>query len=281
MRTTLRKSVLASLLSLLSLLSSVSSGGTEPPALLADANEICAGQTVTFATTTAISPAGRVAWSFPGGTPGAASGPGPIAVRYLTPGIFDASLTLDGSTTTQRGFVLVAQCSPLAGEQVHWYFGKHAGLSFASGVPVADLQGQTDSKEPSVTESDAAGALLFYSNGRQVYDRHHTLINPATPLIGHDSVSQGALAVPDPGAAGRYYLFTLGPADGSAADLWYTLVDTGTSPPTLSQVNTPVPLPGGAHLAEQLTAVPRCDGEGFWVIVHGGGVPQRTSSSSP
>ena len=42
-------------------------------------NEICAGQTVTFATTTAISPAGRVAWSFPGGTPGAASGPGPIA----------------------------------------------------------------------------------------------------------------------------------------------------------------------------------------------------------
>jgi PKD repeat protein len=249
----------------------------DPLTLSADVHQICAGQTVTFSTAATIAPDDHVTWSFPGGTPASASGPGPQTVRYSAPGIFVATVTLDNAAgTNPRSFtapdpVFASSCSPIANDQVNWYFGANAGLIFSSGQPVADLHGLNHSSEANATQSNAAGTLLFYATGAWVYDGHHNLINPATVLNGHNSNSQGALSVPVPGHADRYELLILGPGDGGAAHLWSTIVDTGTSPLTLIGLNTPVPVPGGATLAEQLTAVPQCNGRDYWVIVHGGG----------
>src|ERR1700741_492328 len=111
---------------LLSLLAYSAAWAQDLPTLLAAVHQICSGQTVTFSTTSTIGPDDRVTWRFPGGTPRAASGPGVKTVRYLAPGIFDASLTVADSngmnprTSRQDDFVLVATCSPIAGDQGTW-----------------------------------------------------------------------------------------------------------------------------------------------------------------
>jgi hypothetical protein len=55
----------------------------------------------------------------------------------------------------------------------NWYFGYHAGLSFASGNPVALTDGAINTREGCSTISDANGNLLFYSDGVQAWNKNH------------------------------------------------------------------------------------------------------------
>lgn len=55
----------------------------------------------------------------------------------------------------------------------HWYFGPGHGIKFENGVPVADNDAAVKSFLGSVSMSDSAGNLLFYSNGAIFYNRNH------------------------------------------------------------------------------------------------------------
>jgi len=70
---------------------------------------ICAGQTVTYTSTSTNSPT-SYSWTFPGGTPGTSTSASPV-VTYATAGTYNASLTAtNGSgsnTATQTNFVTV------------------------------------------------------------------------------------------------------------------------------------------------------------------------------
>ena len=136
--------------------------------------------------------------------------------------------------------------------------------------------------EGCVSVSGSSGNLLFYSDSVNVWNAAGTPINPTTPLNGDPStsVTQAAIAVPnpDPLHPNQYYLFVNGPGTfGNGLEkLWYTIVDTSTGVPVLSSINTLVTLPssGVNSINEQLTAVPNCDGSGYWVIVsHSAGLP--------
>jgi len=85
-----------------------------PPGLnaefTADATNICTGSTVTFTDQSTGSPI-SYNWTFPGGTPGTASGEGPHTITYDTPGTYNVILEVgDGSTTdteTKTGYITV------------------------------------------------------------------------------------------------------------------------------------------------------------------------------
>lgn len=237
------------------------------PTIQVDAQQACTGQQVKFST---VSSADQYDWSFPGGTPASATGAGPHVVTYASPGVFDAALTTDNAagtdprSLTKQGLVYVTACAPIASSQGNWYFGKQAGLSFATGQPVADLSSAMTADEACVTQSDAAGSLLFYSDSINVYDRSHQLINLGTPLNGNTSGTQGAISIPVPGDPNRYYLFTL----DTFGKLWRSTILINGSSTVLAEANKMVPLPFGATtLAEQMTAVPKCNGSDYWLIV--------------
>src|SRR4051794_6120512 len=78
-------------------------------------------------------------------------------------------------------------------EAFHWYFGNHAGLDFSSGTAVAVNNGAMVTDEGCSSISDAAGNLLFYTNGVNVYNKLHQLMPNGTGLLGHVSSTQSAL----------------------------------------------------------------------------------------
>ncbi|MEX0361238.1 MAG: hypothetical protein AB3N10_09680, partial [Allomuricauda sp.] len=56
-------------------------------------------------------------------------------------------------------------------EAAIWYFGQNAGLDFRSGTPVPLTDGALNTREGCATISDAAGNLIFYTDGSTVWNR--------------------------------------------------------------------------------------------------------------
>ena len=92
----------------------------------------------------------------------------------------------------------------------HWYFGQRAGLNFSGGAPVADTSGPCTLWKGNTTMSDTAGNLLFYSDGRHVWNAQHDTM-PNGDIWGHTTwvfPMDCAIAVPKPGDDNIYYIFT-------------------------------------------------------------------------
>ena len=96
-------------------------------------------------------------------------------------------------------------------EAANWYFGQNAGIQFdASGNLISSINdGQLSTLEGCTSISDTNGDLLFYTDGRLVYNRNHQLMPNGTELYGDPSSTQSALVVPLPGSDTIYYIFTL------------------------------------------------------------------------
>ncbi|HRG90540.1 MAG TPA: hypothetical protein PLW44_16070, partial [Chitinophagales bacterium] len=71
-----------------------------------------------------------------------------------------------------------------------WYFGATAGVDFNSGSPVAITDGVLSTSEGSATISDAAGNLLFYTDGIRVWTRNHVQMPNGNGLLGDPSSAQ-------------------------------------------------------------------------------------------
>lgn len=89
-----------------------------------------------------------------------------------------------------------------------WYFGKNAGLSFATGKPVALTNGKLNTFEGCATVSNADGKLLFYTDGVTVFDSNHDTLQNGFKLFGSSSSTQSSIVVAYPGDTSKYYIFT-------------------------------------------------------------------------
>ncbi len=115
-------------------------------------------------------------------------------------------------------FVLLSYYGFSQGEAANWYFGTGAGLSFdiATGVatPNTNALGTINTNEGCSTISDASGNLLFYTDGRNVWNRNFQLMpnanyNAGSGLLGDPSSTSSGLIVPKPGNLDQYYIFTV------------------------------------------------------------------------
>jgi gliding motility-associated-like protein len=144
-----------------------------------------------------------------------------------------------------------------------WHFGQLAGLDFTTGTPVALTNSPVFTNEGTSTISDAAGNLLFYTDGMLVWDRTNTQMPNGFGLFGDVSTTQSALIIPDPGNINLYYIFTI---DDEGADMHYSVVDM-----TLNSGNGDVTLKNiflMASMTEKLTAVHHCNNHDIWVTAH-------------
>ena len=88
----------------------------------------------------------------------------------------------------------------------NWYFGANAGLNFSSGAPAALTNGQLVS-DNSATISDTAGNLLFYTDGKSIWNKNNLVMPNGTGLNG-DSYAE-EIIVPQPSNDSLYYVFNI------------------------------------------------------------------------
>lgn len=165
-----------------------------------------------------------------------------------------------------------------APENMFWAFGDSAAVSFATGAPVAGAT-QFVGQEGSASVCNAAGTLLFYTEGTNVYNAAHTLmphgLNISNPY-GTYSTTQGAAIVPMPGVPDKYYVFSLGTPYGGGSDpsckLTYSIVDMALDG-GLGDVDTAgIALDLADSLGEKMVTV-RGNDCNIWLIVHRRSMP--------
>jgi gliding motility-associated-like protein len=142
-------------------------------------------------------------------------------------------------------YILIAVCCPsLAHAQYNapqnkvWVFGVRAGLDFNSGNPVPitsniNATNTTGTLEANASVCDTNGLLLFYTDGSLVWNSLGNIMPNGTNLTGlgmttTNSTGQGALIIPMPDSANKYYVFSLTAVDQPAAirgRLYYSVVN--------------------------------------------------------
>jgi len=161
-------------------------------------------------------------------------------------------------------FILSGLVCKSQGENNQWCFGNLAGLNFNSGSPVA-VSSQVNTTEGSSSIADAAGNLLFYSDGITVWNSNHMPMPNGFGLNGGTSSTQSALIVAQPQTPNIYYVFTTAEAQG-AAGFCYSIVDMSLQGGLgdVTQKNVQLFTPS----AEKVCATRHSNGIDVWVLGH-------------
>ncbi|MEM8999263.1 MAG: T9SS type B sorting domain-containing protein [Bacteroidota bacterium] len=155
-------------------------------------------------------------------------------------------------------------------EAANWYFGNFAGLDFNSGAPEFLLDGQINTVEGCESFSDAQGNLLFYTEGKTVWNRRHEVMPNGTGLGGSFSTTQSALVVPHPVSKNLYFIFTpddaLSISLGGSNGFNYSVLDMSRDGGLGDIVTKNVTLLD--ECSEKVSAVRNQTGDYYWVITH-------------
>lgn len=100
------------------------------------------------------------------------------------------------------------------GEANNWYFGSNAGISFNTSPPSVLNDGELSTNEGCSSISNANGDLLFYTDGRTIWNANHQIMSNAdyfggTGLNGDPSSTSSGLIVPHPTEEELFFVFTV------------------------------------------------------------------------
>ncbi len=108
-----------------------------------------------------------------------------------------------------------------------WYFGNKAGLDFNGDHPMPLTNSQMYAPAGCATICDTSGQVLFYSNGHQVWNKNHEIMQLGSALQGDSTATQSATILQHPEDSLKYYLFTNrrypGPDSTYFGGHWYML----------------------------------------------------------
>lgn len=147
-----------------------------------------------------------------------------------------------------------------------WYFGGKAGISFNTGSPVALTNSAMYQYDGCATISDSNGNLLFYSNGVDVWNKNHTIMDNGYGLLGSYSSTQSCVAVKKPKSDSIYYLFTVDDAAGPNG-FCYSIISMSRNGGLGKVITKNVSLL--SPTTEKVTAVRHRNKTDIWVITHG------------
>jgi gliding motility-associated-like protein len=155
-----------------------------------------------------------------------------------------------------------------------WYFGEHAGIEFLDGnaIPLNNENVMVSYKSSAVI-SDSTGNLLFFTDGKSVWDRTFNNLPYSPSLEGDLGVTQPCLIIPKPGDANLYYIFTVDvlaymPDNSYETNgLKYSIVDMRLNKGNGNGTNDwNVPLL--SPVSQKLTAVYHQNKKDVWIITH-------------
>ena len=105
--------------------------------------------------------------------------------------------------------VMLAQddCRQLINSKM-WYFGDECGINFNTYPATPLTDGAIYAFDNTSTVTDVSGSLMFYTNGRSVWNRNHQVMTNGNGLLGSGNSSHGSLIVQKQGSNNIFYIFT-------------------------------------------------------------------------
>jgi gliding motility-associated-like protein len=191
--------------------------------------------------------------------------PGPeLCLNSLNP------LKIPGSM--RKTIVTIIACAVfLAGNAQQyntWYFGGTAGISFNPGqptIPYTLTDGKNSANEGNASICDSNGHILFYTNGRTIYNKNHDIMLNGNNLAGHESAVQSSIIIPVPAHDSLYYVFTTDAVeDNFAQGYCYSIVNMNHDAGRGEVVTKNVLL--NPSCTERLTAARHANGIDVWII---------------
>lgn len=174
-------------------------------------------------------------------------------------------------------------------EANNWAFGQNCGLTWNTtrslaatgvlGTPNATLDGLPTSFATSIVTqegcfslSDANGNLLFYSDGRTIWNKNNAIMTNGEGLKGHDSSAQSGIILPYPGQANKYISVSIN--INWTNGLSYSVIDMtqsgGLGAVVTSQKN--IDLTGAlGGIGETVTSIRHANGVDYWIVAPGRG----------
>ncbi len=154
-----------------------------------------------------------------------------------------------------------------------WYFGANKAVDFnPPNGPVAIANSAMSTIEGSASICNrVTGQLLFYTDGKKVWNKNNIEMPNGNGLFGNASSTQSAVIVPQPGTDSLYYIFTVDAEAGAFGSTGYgglsysiadLRLDGGLGDVTIK--NQPLLTP----TTEKITAVAHCNGKDIWLITH-------------
>lgn len=168
-------------------------------------------------------------------------------------------------------------------ENANWVFGTTNTLAFPS-ITMGSLPGTTTFKgvEGVASCSDRNGNLLFYTDGRDIFDAGHNII--ASGLLGNPSSAQNVIIVPRPNHNMRFYIVTIVgatsyyPPNAQQARLGLHFSELSMELPNPRLVGMPnitleddigTPINAAySNLSEGITSTLHADSDKYWVVAH-------------
>jgi len=152
-----------------------------------------------------------------------------------------------------------------------WACGQAVGLNFNSGTAVP-FTTSINTYESSASVCNASGNLLFYTDGKKVYNKLGSLMPSGASIVPYTTIStqQGSIIMPVIGDTNKYYIFSLQNYEDTDAvknKLSYSVVDMSLSG-GLGDVVAPS---SGTfmydHLSEGMVAVTG-NNNNIWLVSH-------------
>jgi len=144
----------------------------------------------------------------------------------------------------------------------NWFFGEGIGITFNFGKPILLSKSSIDAWGGSACLSTPNGRLLFYTDGRQVFDSFH--VSPMGHLGGSSGLAQTCLFVPRPDSTHRIYAFSLKGANGY---LTYSEIDTKLNSGRGDYVTGKYSIALVHNVYSKLTAVKHANRKDYWVLI--------------
>jgi gliding motility-associated-like protein len=153
-------------------------------------------------------------------------------------------------------------------KQTHiWYFGENVGLDFNHSPPVPLGNSKLRSRTNSAVMSDSDGNLLFYTDGKTVWNKNHAIMLNGENLDGSGDSRRGTFIIPYPENKYQYYIFNYTTKKG----LNYSVVDIRLDSGLGGIIEKNIVLNAGDVYA--LGVIGKCTENGipdeFWVVSSG------------
>lgn len=198
-----------------------------------------------------------------------------------------SSRTVASTRTVELRNSVVFKNNPAASRpsKRFWLFGSNAGLDFGTNGTVANpvnmcASGQTCvGSEGYTVIANREGTLQFWTDGRTVWNRNGNVMNNGLDSAGQPanlnanaSTTQAAAVLPIGADETRYAIITNNTENGwnNLGELFYSVIDMtlDSGRGAVLAANKNVPLISGQvdYASEALTAAPKADGTGYWVV---------------
>ena len=181
-------------------------------------------------------------------------------------------------------------------EASNWSFGYQVGLKFIDGNPEPTESAIRTLNGSAVISDKVTGNLLFYTDGRNFWNRSHEVMQNAHTLPYNcvSLITQPAIIIPSVHNDSLFHVFCIRaqfelppfsnpdnclfavdkskiPENESGLGLYYYLVDMRLNNGMGNVVESKSNILLHTNITQKLTAVPHSNGMDYWIIVHGWG----------